>query len=462
MRKRSELRDFQIQGYNHILKNDACGLFMDMGLGKTATVLTAISDQIDSLLIKNALVISTKSIANTVWEDETNQWEHLKHLKVIAVNGTEKERIQALKQPADIYTISIDLSVWLIGYLGGSLKRFSMLVLDESSLIKNPDTVRFKTLRKAFKGVRHKVLMTGTPTPNSLLDLWTQIFLLDNGVRLYPVISKFRHIFGERNPNGFGFVMSPDPKLKKALLNLISDICLSINAKDYGMKKEIIEIKRFVKLDPDELARYKKFEYEAVMEFLEQSVEVTAVNAAVLTGKLMQYANGGMYYKTETDEKKYLPIHDGKIEALSDVIDEINSNILLACHYKADRDRVVELCKKKKLRYEVFSSQNQKEADRQIKAWNAKKIDVFIVHPKSGGHGLNLQFGGHYIVWFGVSLSVEQELQFNARLARTGQIEIVRSIKLVTHKTVEEKFIKRTQAKKTVQEFVLEYLKDFS
>lgn len=457
MRDRKDFRVYQEIGYNHIIKNEACGLFKDMGLGKTVTTLTAINDLLNWVEVSKVLVISTKQVANNVWSNEVLEWNHLRHLKVMPVNGTADERTKKLKVKADIYTISIDGAIWLLGKQGGTFGKFDMVVLDESSLVKNGDTKRFKVLRKAFKLVKRKVLLTGTPTPNGLIDLWTQMFLLDSGERLFPTVTKFRQVFAMPNPNGFGYTVKPE--MTNVILKRISDICLSIRAKDYGVEIPTIEITRYVDLNQSEHSDYKKFEADAIHTFMYglDEHEITAINSAVLTGKLLQFANGGMY----DSEKVFHKIHDAKLEALSEVLDEINSPIIVACHYKSDRDRIIDLCTKKKLKTVAFSSQNVEQSARTIKEWNERKIDVLIMHPKSGGHGLNLQKGGHHVIWFGVSLSTESEQQLNARLARTGQNETVRIIKLITKGTLEEKFVKRTNAKKSLQNFVLDYLRDY-
>jgi SNF2 family DNA or RNA helicase len=225
MRKRSDMRSYQILGYNHVIKNEACALFKDMGLGKTVTTLTAIADLLLWVEVSKVLVISTKQVANNVWSDEVKEWEHLKHLRVMPVNGSEKQRIDKLRKVADIYTMSIDSAVWFITRSGGNFGRFDMVVLDESSLVKNPDTRRFKTLRKAFGKLKRKVLLTGTPTPNGLVDLWSQLFLLDGGARLLPTLGAFRSAYTEPNRSGFGYQVKPEAH--PFILNAIGDICLA-------------------------------------------------------------------------------------------------------------------------------------------------------------------------------------------------------------------------------------------
>lgn len=463
MKTFKDLRPIQKTVTDLVYDNPAYGVFMEMGLGKTVVILTAILDLFDmGEITKGVLVVSTKNIANNVWDSEVENWRHLKSLKVVPIFGTPKQRLRLLRQPANIHCISVDNFAWLLGELSGNIKnKFDMIVLDESSLVKNHDTKRFKYLAKAFSQVNRKVIMTGTPTPNSMLELWTQIFLLDSGARLYPHITKFRTVYGQPNPDGFGWSMRP--KMDKILLNAISDICISIRGKDYGVHSEIIESVRRIHLSEEELANYDSFVQDAVYTFFqgEDEIEINPINAAVLTNKLLQYSNGGLY----DDEKNTHYIHDAKFDAFSDLLDEINAHgktpILVACMYKFVKDRVKLICEQKNLVVAVFGGQNEAKTAQLIRDWNNKLIDVMIMHPKSGGHGLNLQFGGYNIIWFGVNTSVETELQMNARLARTGQTQIVKKYVLIARGTLEDKYLKRANDKIKIQDFVLDYLKQF-
>jgi hypothetical protein len=450
MLKENQLRTYQQAGIKFIIDTMKCGLFLDMGLGKTATTLTAFKRLKYNFEATKALVIAPKRVAETVWVDEVANWEHLQNLKVEAIFGTPLQRIAKLKTRADIHTISIDNAQWLLGYKG-SFNDYDVIIFDESSLMKNPDTKRFKILKKAILSVPRVILLTGTPTPNSLLELWPQIYLLDGGLRLQKNITSFRRMYAEQKFNGFGYQVKKG--FDKHIVSAIKDICMSIRAKDYGIEQQVIFNSIKVNLSQKETQDYRIFEEESYLNFVnetENNSQILAINAAVLNGKLMQYANGAIY----DSERKVHHIHEAKIGALTSLFSEINTPILVAYNFDFDKKRILELGVKMGKRIEAFTHSSQ------VARWNAREIDVLVMHPKSGGHGLNLQFGGHNIVWFGSTYSLEEKQQLNARLVRSGQTETVVVHNIITVGTIEEVIEVKLKSKDHVQNEVLNYLKE--
>ena len=412
----NNLHEYQRYGVNFIIDHPYCGLFLDCGLGKTVTTLTAINHLMYSELeIRNCLIIAPKRVAETVWSEEIEKWEHLKHLKLSKIIGPEKKRIEALSQPADIYIISRDNITWLCSYFGGGHLPYDMLVIDELSSFKSYKALRFKALKVVRPSLQRVVGLTGTPAPNGLIDLWPQMYLIDRGQRLEKTVSRYRDkYFKPGRSNGaivYNYVPLQESEAK--IHEAISDICVSMKANDYLKMPERIDNYIKIYLPPEIQAAYNKFEEENILQVinsLNEAQEVTALNAAALANKLLQFANGAVY-----DENRNVhEIHDLKIDALRDLIEDSNGQpILCAWAYQHDRDRIM-----KKLK--VYNPRELK-AEKDIKDWNDGKINLLLAHPASVGHGLNLQRGGHIIVWFGNTWSLELYQQFNARVLRQGQ-----------------------------------------
>ena len=430
MLNRKNLHAYQIKAYNHIIDNPKCGLFLDMGLGKTVSTLTAVEELLfDYVDISSVLVVAPKRVVESVWTAEIKNWEHLTHLKTSRIIGNEKQRLAALKTKAHIYLVSRDNIAWLCGQYGGSTLPFDMLVVDESSSFKNPKSQRFKALRKvAFDRV---VILTGTPAPNGLIDLWSQVYLLDRGERLGKFIGHYRSDFFTPNQRNGHIIYNYKvvPEGEKRIFKKISDICMSMKAKDYlNLPKRIDNIIK-VKLSPSVQAQYEEFEKQQVLAFLESLDEdeaIAATNAAALSNKLLQYANGAVY---DADKVPHV-VHDFKLDALADILEEANGQpVLVAWTYRSDMHRIMDRFKKYKPR------QLKKEKD--IDDWNAGKIPLMLMHPASGGHGLNLQKGGNIIVWFGQNWSLELYQQFNARLYRQGQTKPTIIHHLVADRTID-------------------------
>lgn len=449
--KESNLYGYQKAAVGHIIDNTHCGLFLEMGLGKTVSTLTAINRlMFEEFEISSVLVIAPKRVAESVWGAECAKWEHLNHLKVSKIIGTARQRKAALAAPADVYTIGRDNVSWLCNQYGGNNLPFDMLVIDELSSFKNPKSIRFKALRLCQPSFLRVVGLTGTPAPNGLIDLWSQIYLLDRGQRLGKFIGNYREMyFREGKRNGhivYKYNIAPDAE--RQIHERISDICISMQAKDYLDLPERIDNIVNIHLPDDMQAAYNQFAAEQVLELFGEGQEITAVNAAALTNKLLQFANGAIYDSL----KNYHVVHDLKVEAVKDIIEDANGKpVLIAYTYKHDLERLLTALKKYKPR--------KLETDQDINDWNAGKIQVMIMHPASGGHGLNLQFGGNIAVWFGQTWSLEYEQQFNARLHRQGQKNKVIIHKLVAVNTYDEVVIASQNSKSDRQNFLMDSVK---
>lgn len=448
---KNEMHNYQHVAVDHIIDNTHCALFLEMGLGKTVSTLTALNHLIfEELDVMTALVIAPKRVANQVWDEEIKKWEHLSDLKISKIVGTEKQRKEALRKKADVYVIGRDNITWLCGQYGGSMLPFDMLIIDELSSFKNPSSLRFKALRNVQPSFKRVIGLTGTPAPNGLIDLWSQIYLLDRGDRLGKFITRYRQeYFKPAKTNGaivYSYALLSDGE--KRIHEKIKDICMSMKTKDYlelpGRVENIIRLD----MDKDTQEKYDDFERDQVLKLLNSGDEITAVNAAALSNKLLQYANGAVY----DEDGKYHEVHNLKIDALEEILEDANGKpVLVAYTYRHDMERILNAFKK----YKPRLLKNNKDID----DWNEGKIQLLVMHPASGGHGLNLQAGGHIIVWFGQTWSLELEQQFNARLDRQGQSNIVVINKLVTSKTIDLRVIRALKSKHSKQEGLMNAVK---
>lgn len=410
---KDDLHAYQLAGIDHIMTHDSVGLFLDMGLGKTVTTLTAVSAlKFEELDVVKVLVVAPKRVAEHVWASEVHKWAHLRHLRVSVISGNEKQRKAAIDAKADIYTISRDNVAWLFGLYNYNYSPFDMLVIDELSSFKNPNSQRFKALRKVQPCFKRIVGLTGTPAPNTLVDLWAQMYLLDRGERLGTSLTRYREEYftaGQRN----GYVVynyNVKEEGKERIYERISDIVLSMKAEDYLNMPDLIVNDIPVHLPPKVKVQYDALERDMILEIIESGGEVTASNAAGLTNKLLQFAGGAVY----DEDRRVHVMHEAKLEALEEII-EVNEGkpVLVAWAYQHERDRIMHRLSKLRPR-ELKTGQD-------IEDWNAGRVQVMLMHPASGGHGLNLQGGGNTIVWYGNSWSLELYQQFNARLYRQGQ-----------------------------------------
>lgn len=442
--------EYQRTATRWILQHPRCGLFLDMGLGKTVSTLTAVQQMIDDCEIEKVLVVAPKKVAETTWTTEAAKWEHLAGLRVVKVMGTEKQRRLALESPGDVYVIGRDSFVWLCGIYGGMLP-FDVLVIDELTSFKSSKSQRFKAMRIATPTVSRVIGLTGTPAPNGLVDLWAQIYCLDMGARLGKSVTRYKETYFDVHKwNNIEVRATCKPGCEKLIRDKIADICLSMQAKDYLQLPDLLVHTERVELSKAIMDKYSQFEKEKVLEFKaehgSEPANVLANSAAGLMNKLSQFANGAVY----DEDRNVHEIHDEKLERLAELVEAANSPVLVFYQYKHDIDRIA-----KKLKgYRVVAY----EGEAQLLEWNAGKIDVLLAHPASTAYGLNMQQGGHYIVWFGTGWNLELYQQANARLHRQGQQHPVTVYKLLCSHTVDERANAALESKKGVQQSLLDSL----
>ncbi len=437
--------DYQVVAYKWAKEKPYCGLFLDMGLGKTVVSLTVIHEMLyDSLQYERTLVIAPKKVAEDTWIREAAKWERTKHLRVSRVLGTAAQRLAALKREADIYVINRENVVWLVEHLGNAWN-FDFVIIDELSSFKNPKSKRFRALRKVRPLMDRVVGLTGTPIPNGYLDLWSQVYLLDRGERLGKTLTKFRQQFFDSSYRPWGQEYKLKPGAEAEINKRIKDICLSMKAKDYLQMDEPLLIDVPVVLTAKELILYQTLERDAVLEITGGDV-ITAANAAAVTTKLLQIANGAVYSET----KEVHHVHNQKLERLAEMIEEANGRpVMVFYSFKHDQDRI-----KDYLKIKVRDLENEKD----IADWNAGKIPVLLAHPASCGHGLNLQDGGNIMIWFGLTWSLELYQQAVARLHRQGQGSQVIIYRLIAEGTADEDVANSLLDKEGTQEGFLERL----
>ena len=443
--------DYQRTAMQWIVDKPKCGLFLDMGLGKTVSTLTAIQQLIDDCEVSRVLVVAPKKVAETTWSTEAQKWEHLHDLKVVKVLGTEKQRCLALSQKADVYVTGRDNFVWLVGKYGGRLP-FDTLVIDELTSFKSAKSERFKAMRIALPSVHRVIGLTGTPAPNGLIDLWAQMYCLDQGERLGRSVTKYREAYFETHRwNNIVVRCYVRKGCEEIIRNKIADICLSMQAKDYLQLPDLITHTATVELTPKVREAYERFEREKVLEFKtehgQEPANVLAQSAAGLMNKLSQFANGAVY----DDSMQVHEVHSEKLDRLAEIVEAANGNsVLVFYQYKHDVTRIAAKLKG----YRVRAYQGEKD----LNDWNAGQIDVLLAHPASTAYGLNMQQGGHYIVWFGTGWNLEHYQQANARLHRQGQQHPVQVYKLICAGTVDEKASAALEGKKGVQQSLLDSL----
>lgn len=434
---------YQQRAIQHIIDNPAAGLFIEMGLGKTVITLTALTELLhDRFEVSRVLVIAPLRVADTVWTTEAKKWNHTRYLKIAKVLGKKNQRIKALETPADIYVINRENVEWLVNHY----KRrwpFDMVVIDELSSFKSPTARRFRALQKVRPLIKRIVGLTGTPAPNGLIDLWPQIYLLDQGERLGTTISGYRTRYFQPGKRHDHIVYEWVPISEAAIYKKISDICISMMADDWLDMPERIDRVVTVTLPPAARESYRKLERDLLLPFADG--DVVADSAAVLAGKLLQLANGAVYDEGGNVKE----IHTAKLEALEDVIEAANGKPVLVFYtYKHDLSRI-------RQRFDVRTLESAKD----IEDWNAGKIPILLAHPASAGHGLNLQAGGNIICWFGLPYSLELYEQANARLYRQGQKQAVIIHHLVTEDTIDEAVMKALAKKALTQNDLMNAVK---
>ena len=509
------LHHYQHHIIDHILTHPSSGIFVEMGLGKTIATLTAITRLMyDTFEINKVLVIAPKFVAENVWTTESAKWEHTRFLILSLATGTEKQRIAALNASADIYIINRENVAWLVNQYKTRFP-FDMIVIDELSSFKSPKAQRFKALRHVLPRISRIVGLTGTPAPNGLIDLWSLLYLLDQGESLGKRLTLFRDKYflpGRRNgPVIYDYKLKPGAD--QLIHQAISGTCISMKSADYLELPGRIDHYIKVGLDEEIMKKYNDFESTLILGIKERE-EITAVNAAVLSGKLRQFANGAIY----DDQHNYIPIHTAKLEALRELVEQANGNsVLIFYQFRHDLIRILEtlkswspqtlnpppsLSKKEKipLPFSLFQGEGARRADEvkrgqggeflfpqspiphstsdiehptshilnptlphspseTLQLWNNKEIPVLLAHPASAAHGLNLQYGGNIIIWFGMDWSLELYQQANARLHRQGQSMPVNVYHLITENTIDEEVIKSLASKSSGQESLMKSIK---
>lgn len=446
-----EPHEYQKYVIRYILEHPVAAVFLDMGLGKTSITLTALQELLfDYFEVKKILVIAPLRVARNTWADEIGKWDHLKNIRYSVAVGSEAERKKALRQQADIYMINRENVDWLVERSGIPFD-FDMVIVDELSSFKNHQTQRFRALMKVRPKVKRIVGLTGTPSSNGLMDLFAEFRILDMGERLGRFIGQYRTAYFRPDQTNGHIVYNYRvlPGAEKRIYERISDITISMKAADHLKMPELINSVYEVHMSEKETKRYEALKQELILTLLEG--EITAANAASLSSKLSQMANGAVY----SDEEQPILIHNGKLDALEDIIEAANGKTLLVAYwFKHDLSRITQRLTKLDVNFRKLDSTAS------IRDWNEKKIAVGLIHPASAGHGLNLQSGGSTLVWFGLTWSLELYQQTVARLWRQGQTEETVVIQhIITKGTIDERVMKSLKEKDRTQSALIEAVK---
>ncbi|UUY79080.1 DEAD/DEAH box helicase [Staphylococcus saprophyticus] len=441
--------DYQAYAIDKIIDNKRFGLFLDMGLGKTVSTLTAIEQlKYDYLDVDKVLVIAPKRVAEDTWAQEVDKWTHLTHLDVSLVLGTPKQREQALEKNADIYVTNKENTKWICERFKKDWP-FDMVVIDELSTFKNSDSQRFKILKKKWPLFDRFVGLTGTPAPKNIMDLWAQIYLIDGGERLGKFKTHFRQRYfyptHQISDNVFNWELKSGSK--DEIYKMISDVTVSMESKDYLKMPERIDTVKEAKLSKKERALYDELEQNMVIENdIDDDKDIVALNSASLSNKLLQMSNGAVY----ADDGSITHIHDKKLELLDEIVEESQGQpILVMYNYKHDKERL----------QERYSFAETLDSDNYMERWNNGEIQMLITHPASAGHGLNLQYGGSIMVWFGLTWNLEYYEQANARLYRQGQKKTTVIHHLLTENSIDQKVYESLKNKKLGQNELMDAVK---
>lgn len=443
--------DYQKYAINFILDHAIAAVILQMGLGKTVCTLTAIEQLIyDRFEVSKVLVIAPLRVAKVTWSDEIKKWDHLSHLRYSIVVGSEKERLEALRADADIYIMNRENVPWLIEKSKVPFE-FDMVVIDELSSFKNGQSKRFKAFMQVRPRIKRIVGLTGTPSPNGMMDLFAEYKCLDMGARLGRFITQYRNTYfvPDRMNGPVVYSYALRPEAEEQIYEKISDITISMKAIDHLQMPELISNRYIVYMDDEEKRKYDTMKHDLILPF-HGTDNITAANAAALSGKLCQMANGAVY----SDDGEVAYIHDRKLDALEDIIEAAQGPILLCYWFQHDLKRIAKRLDRLKVTYESISYENS------IRRWNKGELQVGLVHPASAGHGLNLQAGGSVIVWFGLTWSLELYDQTNARLWRQGQKATTVVVQhLITAGTIDERILDALQHKEKGQNALLDAVK---
>lgn len=446
------LHNYQVVAKDFIIGHPYAAVILDMGMGKTATTLSAVNElMFDRFEVTKVLVIAPLRVANTVWSDEIEQWAELRHLRYSKIVGTPKQRNVALQKDADIYIVNRENLPWLVEQCSPYFK-WDMVVIDELSSFKSWQSKRFKAFMAMRPYMKRVVGLTGTPSSNGLMDLFAEFKVIDGGERLGRFIGEFRSRYfeeGRRNGN-IVYEYIPMDYAECQIQDKISDITISMKALDYLDMPDLISTKKLVRMSEKEKEKYSQFKKEYVLSELD-GLEVTAANAASLTNKLVQLSNGAVY----SDDHTVVALHEQKLYALEDILESANGEpVLVAYWFKHDLARIMGRLEKLKVKSRVLKTEED------IREWNKGNVPVGLLHPAGAGHGLNLQKGGHHLVWFGLTWSLELYQQTNARLWRQGQeAETVVIQHIVTEGTIDEEILKALENKDAQQERLIAAVK---
>ena len=443
---------YQAHCIQKIIEIRKLGLFLDMGLGKTVTTLTAVKElKYNRFEVRKVLVIAPKKVAEGTWTKEKDKWDHTRMLRVSQVLGSQAKRIRALNTPADIYIINRENVAWLVDYYRNAWP-FDMVVVDESSSFKSHKSKRFKALASVGGHIGRMVELTGTPSPNGLNDLWSQVFLLDGGERLGKRYTQFRERYFDPGDRGNNVIYNyrAKPGSEESILEKISDICISMKAEDYLQLPDVTYHQVPVTLDARAEKAYREMERKMVLDLPEDEEQISVASAAALSNKLLQLANGALY----DDGHGVHEVHGCKIEAFLELIESLQGKpALVFYNFQHDRERILGALGKSGLRIRELKTTDDEDA------WNRREVDILLTHPASSAYGLNLQQGGNHVVWFGLTWNYELYTQANKRLHRQGQEEKVIIHHLVCAGTRDEDVMKALERKEDVQEWVMQSLK---
>jgi len=438
--KRNQLHQYQLDMINKAKVTPSMGLFMEPGLGKTVTALTIIAEQFKG----KTLIVAPKRVAENVWDKEITNWNHLSKLSLSKVLGTPKQRLTALKQNSSIYVVNLENLIWLLD----EGITFDNLVIDESSRFKDPSTKRFKALKKHLKSFKRKLILTGTPSPQGISDLWSQVGILDLGSRLETSLTKFRDLYMQPDQvnrhTRVVYSWKPKTGTVEKIQEKISDICVSLKADDYLQLPECTKLYHSLALSKEEAGQYETLKKDLVLGLKE--FEITAPTAAVLSGKLLQFSSGAVY----TENGEWVQVHKAKIEFLESLLAESTTPTLIFYHFKHSLERIQEAFPTA----EVLSDDN-------MQAWREGKVPIMLAHPQSGGIGLNLQCNAGDLaqtVWFDLPWSSENYIQANARIYRQGQTKPVIIHHLTVEKSIDMQVVKILEGKINLQDALLSAL----
>lgn len=441
---------YQKFSIEQIISKPYVALWLDCGLGKTVITLTALWwMRYRMLCIGKALVIAPKKVAESTWSSEAEKWEHLKDLRISVVLGTSAQRIRALREDADVYVINRENTQWLVKLYGNAWP-FDVVILDESSSFKSHQAKRFKALKAARPKIGRLIELTGTPSPHGLMDLWAQVYLMDQGERLGRTITRYRerYFLPDKRSQTTIFTYKPREGAEGEIYEKLSDICISMKSEDYLQLPDMVVDDIPVLLDARAAKAYAEMEKTMLLPVEDELV--TASTAATLAGKLLQLCNGAAYNETGD----VVEVHDCKVEAFLETIEQLGSeHALVYYYYRHDRDRLLDALARSGKRVRVYAgAQDEKD-------WNAGKIDILLAQPASCGYGLNLQLGGHHVIWFGLTWSLEDYQQANKRLHRQGQEKPVIIHRLIVKDGMDEAVIESLEHKDSAQEALLSALK---